>query len=199
MERGEEAVVTSRPAIGPADDMNLMYMPFVDYVHDLGWSQNGHFHHYDAHSLFWSMSRLFGFYERLMATEGTSDPYLAAFIDSDLEGFIIRLRVVLNDIAYIIRQIYPRYLRNLSEPSGPGRPGNWQFSYRDLIKFLRSHREHHPELADLLLNRSPWMNSLREQRDRILHYKAKVLVFTANDGARFFQIAARDVDPRQDT
>ncbi|GAI26536.1 unnamed protein product, partial [marine sediment metagenome] len=49
----------------------------------------------------------------------TNQTIIRPYIESDIESFIIRQRIILNDIAYIIRQFLPKELRGLKNPKGP--------------------------------------------------------------------------------
>src|SRR5688500_4317615 len=98
----------------------------------LGYHQFGEPHHFDTNTLSWSAHRLFAQYLRIVSV---SDPFGVGpnhgdklFLDTDIEGFIIRLRILLNDLAFIIRQLYPKHVRYLSPPSGRGSPRNHEMS-----------------------------------------------------------------------
>lgn len=83
----------------------------------LGSSHFGSFHHFDHGTLFWSLTRLFGDYYRVVSVLELPRQK-RPFLDADLEGFIIRLRIIQNDIAYIVWQLMPSNQRGLKGPKG---------------------------------------------------------------------------------
>jgi len=51
-------------------------------------------------------------------------------------------------------------------------------SFRDLLKFLRKNPDFHPELLLALEKNVGWLLELIDQREEIVHYRAKVMIFT---------------------
>lgn len=46
-----------------------------------------------------------------------------------------------------------------------------------LAKFIEKNAAHYPELAVAFSTARPWINRLRNDRDNVVHYKSKALVF----------------------
>ena len=69
-------------------------------------------------------------------------------MEADIESFIIRMRVVLNDIAFVIRQLFPANTRGLKGPRGGTHPKNREMSIIDIIEFLEKEGTDYPELAN---------------------------------------------------
>ena len=74
-------------------------VPLLAALRAVGFGQHENVHHFEVGTLFWSLTRLFGCYERVFASLELpfgQRPYLEA----DVENFIIRSRIVFNDVAY---------------------------------------------------------------------------------------------------
>ena len=168
------------------EDMNIhsLQAPLFGLLGSLGHIKHGWYHYFDTGTLFWSLTRLFGFYHRIISVlnlEKDKRP----FLESDIESFIIRMRIVLNDVAFILRQLLPEQARGLKNPKGGTHPNNKEMSMFDLMKFLTEKEHDFPELAEVLNKNKDWMYQLREQRDNIVHYKSKVIVFGAEPNLSF--------------
>jgi hypothetical protein len=74
--------------------------------------------------IFWALTRVFGCYERLASAcedyAVTHADDLTFFSELDVEHFVIRLRVLLDELAYGIRIRLPDRIRGLGKPEGPG-------------------------------------------------------------------------------
>ena len=80
------------------NETNSIYVPFFELIHDIGFGEHADAHHFNTNTLFWSLTRLFGCYERVMTVlhlPRCDRPYL----DADVESFLIRYRIVLIDPA----------------------------------------------------------------------------------------------------
>lgn len=175
------------------NDENYIATPFTGLMINWGISL-GKPHYFNTGTLFWSFSRLFLHYERVIRRcleykKGEKNNYDSA-LASDLESFIIRFRVVLNDLACIIRKIYPHDV-----PGMPGFKSGGEISFFDLKKFFKNHKKIHPELSSLLEKQEEWLNELKTQRDDIIHYKAMVVIFSDNEFK--FQIISPTKCPSQ--
>ena len=140
-------------------------------------------------TLFWSLERLFGYYHRIMYAlpqPRTEHHFLAA----DIESYIIRFRIVLNDIAYLVWDILPHNARGLKGPRGGTHPKNREMSIFTLADFIYEESASYPELAQAFASASSWMNRLRNDRDNVIHYKAMVIVFDCKPPAFAFVNAA---------
>ena len=167
--------------------------PFAELLGRLGYGSFKNPNYFSDGSLSLSLVRCFGYYQRIMELEGNPDPrlgrpQLSMFLDADVESFIIRYRVALNDLAFILRRLYPESVRGLSGPKGGVHKQDREISIRDLDKFYQAKPEFHPEMKEAFDKNRPWLDSLRDQRDRLIHYKAKVFVFEEKDGSLEFAI-----------
>jgi hypothetical protein len=167
------------------DDLRKLPTPLNDILMDIGHRHHGWALHFDIGTLGWSMSRLMAHYYRVVAVY---DPWGvgpnhadSSFMDVDLEGFIIRLRIVLNDLAFTIRQLFPANTRGMPSPGGRASARNKELSIHDLLKFFAKNPTFSPVIGAALLRNEAWILELRDQRDKIVHYKAKVVIF--GDGA----------------
>jgi hypothetical protein len=92
-------------------------VPFFATLHAIGFGEHGNLHHFETGTLFWSLVRLFGHYERI--AEVLNRPsHQRPHLESDIESYIVRLRIVLNDIAYVIWQFLPKSTRGLKAKRG---------------------------------------------------------------------------------
>jgi hypothetical protein len=135
-----------------------------------------------------------------MELEGSKDfragrPQISLSLDADIESFIIRYRIALNDLAFILRRLYPPIVRGMSGPKGPVHPEDREISIRSLEKFFKGNPEFHPELAEAFERNKPWLYRLQEQRDRLVHYKANVFVIEQMDGKLEFAILSPGKGP----
>jgi hypothetical protein len=167
--------------------------PFAELLGRLGHGSFKNLNYFSDGSLSLSLVRCFGYYQRIMELESITDhrlgrPQLSMFLDADIESFIIRYRVTLNDLAFMLRRLYPENVRGLPGPKGGVHPQDREISIRDLEKFCQANPEFHPEMTEAFDRNRPWLHLLREQRDRLIHYKAKVFVFEEKDGSLEFAI-----------
>lgn len=158
------------------DDRHSLLVPLFVELDAIGFGEHANFRHFNTGTLFWSITRLFGCYERVMAAvEMPRDE--RPFLDADIENYIMRFRIVLNDIAYVIWQLLPSNARGLKGPRGGTHPRNREMSFFTLAEYLNAHRDLYPELAAVFSAASPWMSRLRNDRDNVVHYKSMVVVF----------------------
>lgn len=157
-------------------DRNSIYMPLFSGLRAIASGEHSDIRHFNSETLFWSLTRLFGHYERIMSVIDL--PRAARpFLDSDLESFIIRFRVVLNDLAYSVRLMMPPNIRGFGPPKGRAHPKNREMSVFKLADFLISNLVDYPELALPFREALPWMERLKNDRDNVIHYKAKAEVY----------------------
>ena len=162
--------------VSPEDNLDSIAVPLFDTLQAISYGEVGDIRLYDVGTLFWSLSRLFGCYERVIT--GLQYPRQQRhFLDLDLENFIIRQRVVLNDIAYIVRQLLPKDARSMGKPKGGKHPANREYSVTTLVKDLGKNSQSFPEISSAFANASEWINELKNGRDCIIHYKAKIVIF----------------------
>ncbi len=174
------------------DDLDSLPSPLFEEIHALGhWNFNSHAH-FEVGSLFWSLTRLFGFYDRIVSvydSKGVGPNHRnAVFLASDVESFIIRFRVILNDVAFVFRQLYPPKLQGLLQLEHGRRDRNKEMSFRELHKFLKRVPQLHPSLLAAIESNRSWLYTPVRQREDILHYKAMVLIFEPDNDNRGFAI-----------
>jgi len=161
------------------NDQHSLQVPLFSAFDSIGFGEHGNIHHFDTGTLFWSLQRLFGSYERVMSVVELQYSELV-FLDADLEHFIIRFRIVLNAIAFVVRQIFPKNARGVPSPGGPTDPRNQEMSIMDLMKYLEAHEDDLPELAFAFVAAKSWINRMRNDRDNVVHYKSKALIFDSD-------------------
>jgi hypothetical protein len=136
------------------------------------------FRHLEIGTLSWSLIRLFGCYERIMSVISLPRNE-REFLDADLEYFIIRFRIILNDIAFIVNQILPKNVRDLKGPSGPDKkkPQNKEMSIFNFVTYFKANVTTYPEFAKIFSKAESWIIRMRKDRDNIVHYKSKAMIF----------------------
>jgi hypothetical protein len=160
-------------------DPHELAVPLFGVLRAIGFGEHENPHHFNTGTLFWSLTRLFGCYERIMDT--LHQPFMGRpFLEADIESFIIRFRIVLNDIAYVLWQLLPSNTRGLKGPRGATHPRNKEVSIIAVANFLEKNESKYPELAAAFARARPWMDRLRNDRDNVVHYKSKALVFDTN-------------------
>jgi hypothetical protein len=162
-------------------------MPLLDTLRSYGHGHYSNHRFFDQGSLFWSLTRLFQAYYRVITVclNDPSNKNRNVFLEADIEMFVIWLRIVMNDLAYIIRQALPTNVRSLTIPTGPGSPLNKEMSINDLLSFVEKNPEEYPELTELISSYSSWIKDLRKERDQIIHYKGRVQTFSFEEGVGF--------------
>lgn len=161
-----------------SDDPHSLFVPLFEALDAIGFGEHDNFRHFNTGTLFWSITRLFGGYERVMAAvEMPRDE--RPFLDADIENYIVRFRIVLNDIAYVIWQLLPSNTRGLKGPRGGTHPRNREMSIFTLAEYLKDQCAIYPELAAAFEKAFPWMTRLKNDRDNVVHYKSMVVVFEA--------------------
>jgi hypothetical protein len=170
------------------DDAHSLFVPLFEVLDAVGFGEHESLRHFNTGTLFWSLTRLFGCYERIMSVidfERDERP----FLDADIESFIIRFRIVLNDIAYVVWQLLPKNARSLKGPRGGVHPKNREVSVFSILDYLIANAAAYPELADAFSAANPWMSRLKNDRDNVIHYKSKVVVFE-DESPRFALLGA---------
>lgn len=159
----------------PLDDKQTLSVPLFGVLGSFGFSHYGNYRHFNENALFWSLTRLYGYYYRVV--EALALPReQRPFLEADIEGFIIRMRIVLNDIGYILWQLLPSNRRGLKGPKGNTHPKNREMSILSIAEFLQEESEEFPEFASVLAANLGWISKLKDKRDNVVHYKAKALV-----------------------
>ncbi|WP_017451405.1 hypothetical protein [Herbaspirillum rubrisubalbicans] len=151
--------------------------------------------HLDSGTLFWSVGRLFATYERAMSALEEGMIEKSFFLEMDIENFVIRMRIVLNDIAFLIRHILPKHARNISPPSPRGGRSDhrtYEMSMNTLIQGMGEQPELYPEFWVPLSAIKEWIETRKHERDRIIHYKSRILVVSDTDGPRFLTLSTDD-------
>ena len=158
------------------DDRNAVYMPLFSALWAIARGEHDDVRHFNTGTLFWSLTRLFGCYERVMSVLHLPRD-ARPFLDADVESFIIRFRIVMNDLAYAVRLLMPQHARGLSAPTGETHPKNREMSVFKLANFLQSNSHDYPEFSTTFARATPWMTRLKNDRDSVIHYKAMVEIF----------------------
>lgn len=171
-------------------DNNNLKTPFFEILNNLGFSHFGNFHFFETNTLFWSLTRLFSHYQRIIYPIYKNQKIIRPFIESDIESFIIRQRIIINDIAYIIRQLLPKELRGLKDPKGPTHPHNKEMSIKNIIKYVEQNKTEFEELFKVFKKNENWISEMRNQREKIIHYKSKVVLFETKPDFSFAIIDA---------
>lgn len=166
-------------------DVNSLNMPFFGFLSGVGM---GHFknpYYFETGTLFWSLTRLFECYFRIMSAvstykEAKRDPI---FLANDLENFIIRHNIIMNDVAFLIRKFYPTNAKGMPNPKGGVHPMNREQSFNDLLCFFKDKDpNYHPMLSNALSSFvSLTSQYIRIRRQDIIHYQAKILIFQGDE------------------
>ncbi|MBW7975074.1 hypothetical protein [Bradyrhizobium sp. BR 10289] len=148
----------------------------------INWARH---HSVESYSgIFWALTRLVGCYERLSVLyEGyaaTKADELCYDAELEIEHLLVRLRVLIDELAYVIRVCMPPAIRGLSQPKGPGPLQYRQFSIRELLKFVRKHPDVSTALTKLLENNRQDIERFVSRRDDIVHFRAKAIIFRTN-------------------
>ena len=144
-------------------------------------------YYFEQSALFWSLNRLFSFYYRIVSVYNPKTTYSGdkSFLDADLESYIIRHRIILNDIAYAVWQLLELCGFKIGlTPKGGVHPKNKEMSFFDLHKKLSANTD--PKLDGIrtaIQNGVTKFSFLKDQRDNIAHYKSTVMIF--GDGPDF--------------
>lgn len=161
------------------ENLNSIPVPFFSLIGSIGQHKHQWYHFYSTGTLFWSLTRLYGCYYRILMA---LPPYNVnrnsrVFLDSDIESFVIRMRIVLNEVAFIVRLLLPENARGIKGPKGAKHPKNKEMSIHDLYISLSKSPQFAPEIMNALQINMAWIGRLRDQRDNIVHYKSKALIF----------------------
>mgnify|MGYP001561779454 CR=1 FL=1 len=119
---------------------------------------------------------MFLHYQRIINPIYRNQTIVVPSMESDIESFIIRQRIILNDIAYIIRQLLPKESRGLKNPRGKTHPLNKEMRIKEIIDYVEQNKTNFKELYEILEKNKNWILKMREQRDGIVHYKSKVIL-----------------------
>lgn len=173
------------------DKTNELSMPFFGLFYKLDFVEQKNIG-FDTGTLSWSLERLFGHYYRIISA--LSLPINARiFLESDIESFIIRFRVALNDISYLVWQVLPLNARGIKEPKGNRHPKNREMSISELVTCLAKNKTTYSELETVFSKASKWINESKNNRENIFHYKTRVFVFGTEPVSFTFFDAARTI------
>lgn len=154
--------------------------PFFSFLTNLSLGLTYRIGYFNSNDIFWSFSRLLGVYDRIISAclSYDEEKIVKPFLEEDVENFIIRFRVVLNDLAYALRNFYPSNLRGFPGLKGGVHPLNREFSFFDFFKFIKENPSFHQDLNEVFVKNESNLKLLRRQRDNIIHYKSKVIIFS---------------------
>jgi hypothetical protein len=137
--------------------------------------------YHSGSGVFWALTRVFGCYDRVAAACEEYSPAradeLTFFAALEIEHFLMRLRALLDEVAYVIRIRIPETIRGLGQPKGPGPMQYKQFRINTLLKFVRDYPEFCPHLTRLLEGNRHNIHKYIELRDDIAHFRAQALIF----------------------
>lgn len=169
-------------------DKNYLDFPLFSVFNSVGLHGFSDFGYFDTHSLFWSVVRLFTCYYRVIYPIQENKKIVDQFMESDIESFIIRQRIILNDIAYIIWQLIPDE-RGLKNPTGGVHPSNKEMRIKDLVKNIEKDKDKFFDLIDIFERNDFWISEITNKRDGIIHYKQKVILMGGDrDEKKFITI-----------
>jgi len=171
------------------DTSQYISTPLYGVLRSIGFGEHRDVHYFQINALFWSMERLFGCYERIMSVLSMKRSE-RPFLEADIENFIIRFQVVLNDLAYIMRQLIPEKAQGIAGYKGGVHPRNREVSMSDMIEKISKKSDEYQEFVDVLNEASVWMLQLRDSRNKVIHYKAKVVLFESDSPEFAFLDAA---------
>lgn len=171
---------------------NNLKIPFFEILNSLGFSHFDNFHYFATGTLFWSLTRLFLQYQRIIYPIYTKQTIIRDFSESDIESYIIRQRIILDDIAFIIWQLLPKESCGLKNPNGPIHLHyfNRRMSINNIIKYVEKNQTEFKRLYEVLEKNKNWIIEMRDQRDGIVHFKSKVLLFETKPDISFAIIDA---------
>jgi hypothetical protein len=138
-------------------------------------------YYFEQFSLFWSVNRLFSFYYRIVSVYNPKTAYSGdkSFLDMDLESYVIRHRIIQNDIAYSVWQLLELFGFDIGlSPNGGVHPKNKELSCFDLEKKLSSNSDPRLDILRTTIQvGAKKFSFLKDQRDNISHYKSAILIF----------------------
>ncbi|MCF8241463.1 MAG: hypothetical protein K9J16_08740 [Melioribacteraceae bacterium] len=183
-----------------SEDKNIHTIPtpLFGLLGSIGHLKYGWYHHFEVGTLFWSLTRLFSCYHRIVTVVNLGRDH-RPFIEEDIENYIIRMRIVLNDVAFIIRQLLPENKRDLKNPKGGTHPKNREMSIFEIIDFFSKYPDEIPQLSSVLNNNKGWISRMKNQRDNIIHYKSKVIIFETEPDISFAMLNAAGTEKTEKT
>lgn len=159
---------------------NSLPTKFLGCLYDIELKLKKHYY-FEQSGLFWSINRMFSFYYRIVSVYNPKVAYHGNkdFLDADLESYIIRHRIILNDIGYILWQLLTLFGIDIGiKPKGPSHPRNNELRFFKLAKKIQANTD--PRLDNLrtaAANGVAKFSPLKDQRDNIAHYKSAILIF----------------------
>ena len=153
---------------------------FVSVLYEIGLKVKKPYY-FEQNALFWSLNRLFSFYYRIVSVYNPKTKHSGDkdFLDADLESYIIRHRIILNDLGYILWQLLELFGISFGiKPGGGTNPRNRELSFFDFAKALQKNAD--PALDDLRAVVDSGLKDfafMKDQRDNIAHYKSSIMIF----------------------
>jgi hypothetical protein len=192
----ESTAAAGAPGRDGRDERQSLPTLFMDLMEDI--SEGERLYRFDLGSFFWSLSRLYGCYHRIIAVHdpeklgpNTGD---YTFLDADIENFIIRVRVVLNNLAFCLRKLYPKKVPGLTSWADSGK-GRMKASFRAYLSFITEYPDYHPAMTKVLEANRQWLQTMLEHREDVLHYTGMAFVFEPSKDTRSFAILRTGVSP----
>ena len=150
----------------------FLITPFFGILYNLAYSHFNSMHYFATDTLFWSLTRLFTHYHRIIEPIINNQSINSFFIESDIENFIIRQKIILNDIAYIIRQILPTNIQSLKNPTSIKK----EMRFKDIKDYVKKD-DRFNNLNEIFEKNEIWMSKIENLREGIIHFKSKASVF----------------------
>lgn len=170
------------------DDPHSIPFPFIWLFFFVWHYKNWKRDYYDTHSLFWSITRLFNLYWRISEeclNYEHKNEFNSAHLACDIENFMIRYKIVLDNILYILSLVYSEYnIRWLSHFSQQGYINSFKNVYNQFLKNEKLF-QFHPEIVELLRDSKEFLFDKSKYRDLLIHNKANVTIFEFKNELRY--------------
>lgn len=124
-----------------------------------------------------SLQKLFICYSEIMKKSAGDNKFSihdSLKMENDIESYIIRERILFNDIAWSIRMILPKEIRGLRSLD---LQKDDEMRFDNIINFVKNNPESFKGLTKLINKNKEWIENNIKQRDDIIHFKKNVLVF----------------------
>lgn len=161
-------------------NINAINNEFIWLFFDVGLYKEWIRDYYDIDNLFWSLTRLFNLYWRIIneyLNYERNKVFNRSNLECDIENFIIRYKIVLDNIFYIITRVYSEYkVRWIPDYSKQGHISDFSKLYKklenndDVLKI-------HPEFVYFLKDSKEFIFDKKYFRDSITHQKWKITIY----------------------